>query len=72
MAIALYFSYFELINLKVGNTIATLVATIIGAVLYIISLIIVGGLNQRDLTNVPMVGNLLMKLLVKMGVTLKK
>ena len=68
----LYFSYFELINLKVGNTIATLVATIIGAVLYIISLIIVGGLNQRDLTNVPMVGNLLMKLLVKMGVTLKK
>lgn len=72
MAIALYFSYFEFINLKVGNTIATLVATIIGAVLYIISLIIVGGLNQRDLTNVPMVGNLLMKLLVKMGVTLKK
>ena len=55
---------FFLINLKVGNTIATLFATIICAVLYIISLIIVGGLNQRDLTNVPMVGNLLMKLLV--------
>ena len=72
MGIVLYFSYFELMNLNLGNTSSTLVATLAGAIIYIVILIIVGGLNQRDLANVPMIGNLLMKLLVRLGVTLKK
>jgi stage V sporulation protein B len=53
------------------NTVATLLAISVGGVIYVVVLLLLGGVQQRDIERVPKVGSWLVKLLRSVGL-LKK
>ncbi|MCR4432296.1 MAG: polysaccharide biosynthesis protein [Tepidanaerobacteraceae bacterium] len=53
MGIAVFFTHGELVNLGIGRNMATLAAVACGAAIYVIFLIIIGGLRRDDLEMLP-------------------
>ncbi|MEG6586730.1 putative polysaccharide biosynthesis protein [Dendrosporobacter sp. 1207_IL3150] len=68
MGIAVYYAYAEVSLLLHSSTLATLAAMVIGASVYGITLLITGGINERDVIRVPIFGNFAVKLLRAAGI----
>ena len=66
MGIVMYGMHGEVARIG-GNSLATLASFAVGAVVYTGVLIIVGGLRQADLEQVPMIGRPLLKTLKRLG-----
>ncbi|WP_234407863.1 putative polysaccharide biosynthesis protein [Anaerosinus massiliensis] len=67
MGISLYFSYLYAMAYFQMNSVATLGSILVGCIVYVVVLIFIGGISQRDVERVPMVGSILTKLLRRIG-----
>lgn len=63
MGVAVFYSYVEIIQDSGSNTIATISAIAVGGIVYSIVLIITGGIHERDVSRIPLIGSPLSKFL---------
>jgi stage V sporulation protein B len=66
MALMVNGSYWGAVE-AIGNSLATLIAIALGALVYAVALLLVGGIRERDLEMVPRVGPRIVKTLRKVG-----
>ena len=64
----MHVAYGQMYAQYMSNTLATLTAIVGGAVVYCLVLIVLGGINERDVERVPMVGKFIIKSLQRVGV----
>lgn len=64
----MYIAYLEIFSSLASNTLATLGAILAGSIVYFLVLILLGGMNERDIERIPMVGKFIIKLLQRVGV----
>jgi len=67
MGVLVLLIYDNIMTAWLSNTIATLVAITAGILIYGLVLLLLGGIQPRDLERVPLVGNFLLKLLQNFG-----
>lgn len=67
MCIVMHFTYAEIFSHFLSNSAATLGAIIAGAVIYLVFLTFMGGIEERDVERVPMVGKFTVRLLRRFG-----
>ena len=67
MGIMIHFAYLYILSVS-SNAIATFGAIIAGCIIYAVSLILLGGINQSDVERVPMLGKYIIKILKRFGV----
>ncbi len=63
----MYIAYLEIFSSLASNTLATLGAILAGSIVYFLVLILLGGMNERDIERIPMVGKFIIKLLQRVG-----
>lgn len=68
MGAVLYFGYMYLMSWCNLNSVATFSSIIAAAAVYIVVLLLQGGLTEEDVKSVPMIGSLMMRVLVRLGV----
>ncbi|HHT01979.1 MAG TPA: polysaccharide biosynthesis protein [Firmicutes bacterium] len=66
MALMVNGSYWGAVE-AIGNSLATLIAIALGALVYTVALLLVGGIRERDLEMVPRIGPRIAKTLRKVG-----
>jgi stage V sporulation protein B len=66
MALMVNGSYWGAVE-AIGNSLATLIAIALGALVYAVALLLVGGIRERDLEMVPRIGPRIAKTLRKVG-----
>lgn len=64
----LHLAYLYIMKYIPMNSIATLGSILIGSAVYIVVLMLLGGISERDVERVPMIGSALIKLLRRVGV----
>lgn len=67
MGAAVYAAYDEMLLLLDSNTVAALIAILTGIVVYGLVLLFTGGVNERDISRIPVAGPVLLKLLHSAG-----
>jgi stage V sporulation protein B len=67
MGALVYLVYNWVLASTVSMAMATIAAMIVGAIVYSVVLLIIGGVNERDLSQMPMFGAALVKLLRRIG-----
>jgi len=68
MGAALYFGYAYLMAWSNLNIVATFGSIFFAVVVYIVALLLLGGLSEQDVCSVPMVGGFMFELLRRLGV----
>lgn len=63
MGAAVYAVYDETLLILGSNTLATLGAILAGGVVYVIVIVLAGGVNERDVSRIPLAGKVLIKML---------
>jgi len=64
----LHLAYLYIMKYIPMNSVATLGSILIGSAVYIVVLMLLGGISERDVERVPMIGSALIKLLRRVGV----
>lgn len=67
MGVSVLFTYDLVMTYLVRNSIATLVSIMTGVIVYLVVLLLIGGIVERDLARIPRIGNTLVLLFKKIG-----